>query len=60
VNLITQTSAWAMQGEAVRFAIPGRARAHLDPFHECADSTRQVAPMRYYQADVERLVLKIW
>jgi hypothetical protein len=36
-------------------------RQHIfDPFHECADSARQVAPMRYHQGDVERLVLKIW
>jgi hypothetical protein len=36
-------------------------REHIfDPFHECADSARQVAPMRYYEGDVERLVLKIW
>ena len=36
-------------------------REHIfDPFHEGADSTREVAPMRYYQGDVERFVLKIW
>ena len=35
-------------------------REHIfDPFHEGADSARQVAPMRYYQGDVERLMLKI-
>ena len=35
-------------------------REHIfDPFHECADSARQVAPMRYYQGHVERLVPKI-
>ena len=35
-------------------------REHIfDPFHECADSARQVAPMRYDQGDDERLVLKI-
>jgi hypothetical protein len=35
-------------------------REHLfDPFHECANSARQVAPMRYDQGDVERLMLKI-
>ena len=36
-------------------------REHIfDPFHECADPARQVAPMRYYQGDVERPVPKIW
>ena len=36
-------------------------REHIfDPFHECADPARQVAPMRYYQGDVERLALKLW
>ncbi len=31
----------------------------FDPFHEGADSARQVTPMRDYQGDDERLVLKI-
>jgi hypothetical protein len=31
----------------------------FDPFHECADTARQVAPMRYYQGYGERPVMKI-
>ena len=42
----------AITNKAVRFAIPGRREHIFDPFHECADSARQVAPMRYYQGDV--------
>ena len=30
-------------------------REHIfDPFHECADSARQVAPMRYYEGHGKR------
>jgi hypothetical protein len=32
----------------------GREHA-FDPFHECADSARQVATVRYNQGDIERL-----
>jgi hypothetical protein len=35
-------------------------RQHIfDPFHECADTARQVAPMRYYQGHGERPATKI-
>ena len=35
-------------------------RQHIfDPFHECADTARQVALMRYYQGHGERPATKI-
>jgi hypothetical protein len=35
-------------------------REHIfDPFHECADSARQVAPMRYYQGHGEGPATKV-
>ena len=32
----------------------------FDPFHECADSSRQIAPMRYDEGHGERPTTKIW
>jgi hypothetical protein len=35
-------------------------RQHLfDPFHECADTTRQIAPMRHDEGHSERPTTKI-
>jgi hypothetical protein len=35
-------------------------REHIfDPFHECADSARQVAPMRYYEGHGKRPTTKV-
>ena len=35
-------------------------REHIfDPFHECADSARQIAPMGYDEGDGERPATKI-
>ena len=35
-------------------------RQHIfDPFHECADSARQIAPMRYDEGHGERPATKI-